>query len=194
MTPHVLNHLADLEKMRLIYKLKSVDRLNSVGGRKESSAEHSWSCLVLADFLLDAYNIPVDRLRVYELLLYHDLVEIEAGDTGLHPQMKATNKVELELAAAKSLRRQLPPALAEKYWACFEEFGAGATREAKLARAVDALDAIIHEMDYPADWVGWSTEFLREKKGKCFDDFPELKALFDQLLAWLERKGFFSRP
>lgn len=71
----------ELQRIRKLYKLKSVYRDSSVGNRKESSAEHSWSCLMLADYFIEKMNLKIDRIKVYELLMYHDLVEIEAGDT-----------------------------------------------------------------------------------------------------------------
>lgn len=73
----------DLQKLRIIYKLKDVYRYASVGDRKESTAEHIFSSIVLADFLMHKYDFGVDMQRVIELLLYHDFAEIYAGDSPL---------------------------------------------------------------------------------------------------------------
>lgn len=73
--------MEDLDGIRYLYRLKEIERLNSVGSRRESAAEHSWSCLVLADYFMSRSDTGLDRLRVYELLVYHDVIELEAGDT-----------------------------------------------------------------------------------------------------------------
>lgn len=74
-----------INKLRKFYHLKNVDRDAVVGKRKESSAEHSWSTLILADYFLNIMNDKsLNRLKVYELLLYHDIVEIESGDIPIH--------------------------------------------------------------------------------------------------------------
>ncbi len=106
----------DLLKFKLINCLKNVYRAGSVDDRNESSAEHSWSCLLLADFFLQKMNLNIDKLKVYELLMYHDLVEIESGDT--HPQSKVSEEkqCEQELKGAKILRDSLPKEFGKKYW------------------------------------------------------------------------------
>ena len=72
--------IEDILKLKRINKLKFVERRNSVGERKESPAEHSWSCLIIADYFIDKIKQKLDKLKVYNLLIYHDLVEIESGD------------------------------------------------------------------------------------------------------------------
>ena len=50
-------------------KLKYVERGTNVKGRKESTAEHSWSCLLIADILIDYVEDPLNRLKVNEYLI-----------------------------------------------------------------------------------------------------------------------------
>src|SRR6267378_3485595 len=105
----------DLKRFRTILKLKSVYRWCTVDNRKESSAEHSWGCLMLADLFLSAMSEKIDRLKVYELLMYHDLVEIEVGDSVLHPDVKNGDKTKKELEGSKVLADKLPQRLKGKY-------------------------------------------------------------------------------
>lgn len=61
--------MKEINKLKKFYELKNVERACSVTGRKESSAEHSWSCLILADYFLSVMkNHQLDRLKVYEIL------------------------------------------------------------------------------------------------------------------------------
>lgn len=190
--------MEELNKIRKLYKLKNVDRMNSVGKRKESSAEHSWSCLILADYFLSKGNIKADRLRVFELLIWHDIVEIEAGDVPLgdnlrHPEKSNAGRQEKEMAAMRKLEKDMPLALGKKAALLFHEFEECRTMEARFARAIDQLDAVLHEMDYKEDWKGWNSKFLREKKGKYFEGLPEIKTAFETLLKYAEGEGYFSQ-
>ncbi len=84
--------IEEINKLKIFNKLKTITRSSSVDNRKESTAEHTWSALVLADFFLTKTNTKLNRLKVYELLMYHDVAEIYAGDTPLHPEIKTLNK------------------------------------------------------------------------------------------------------
>jgi putative hydrolase of HD superfamily len=198
---HEQDYVEDILKFKTLNRLKQVYRVNSVGNRKESTAEHTWSALMLADFFMDKVDQKLDKLRVLELLMYHDIVEIEAGDTPLDPSnlyiavsknRKETQK-ENELLAAKKICSTLPEEIAGKFWACFNEFEAQKTIESRFASAIDVLDSQIHEIDYKEDWKGWSAEFLVSKKAKYFEEFPILKKAFYQLIEYFEKEGYFKQ-
>jgi putative hydrolases of HD superfamily len=186
------NFIEEINRFKKINKLKSVYRLNSVDSRKESSAEHSWSAIVLADFMLDRYKLKLDKLKVCELLMFHDLAEIHTGDFPLSPKEKFGDKQQKELKASKLLKTQLPKKFGEKYFKIFMEFEERKTPEAKFARMIDVFDAQIHEIDYKKDWKGWTKKFLLDNKLKYFDEFPQIKKDFLLLADYLEEEGYFS--
>jgi len=186
----------EIEKFRVLTRLKNTYRITSVGHRKESTAEHTWSTLVLADFLLSKVTTKLDKLRVFELLMYHDVVEIEAGDTALRPGKHAGDqlgKKDRERRAAERLREKLPPEIAHTFMERFEEFEERTTPEAQFAKAIDHLDAVINQMDHPEDWGGWTRAFYVEKKRPYFEPFPELLKFFDELMDHLEKEGYFDQ-
>lgn len=185
--------MENINKLRKFYKLKEVERANSVSDRRESSAEHSWSCLILADYFLNIMEEKLDRLKVYELLMYHDVVEIEADDICISKEKERDGKTEREKHAAHVLKEHMPKELKHKFIELFEEFEEATTREAKFSKAIDALDAQIHELDYKEDWKEWTAEFLRRKKGPLFQEFPELKDAFEKLMKFQEENGYFSQ-
>ena len=82
----------EINKIKKLYELKKIYRSTKVENRFESSAEHSWSCLILADYFINKYHLNINKQKVFELLLYHDLVEIETGDTPLTPNINFENK------------------------------------------------------------------------------------------------------
>lgn len=183
-----------INKLRKIYHLKHVDRANSVLERKESSAEHSWSCLILADYFLSQMKDEnIDRLKVYELLMYHDVVEIEAGDVAIHHEKERENKREEEEKAFQILKKDFPLALKDKFEQLFNEFENQETKEAKFAKAIDNFDALVHELDYKEDWKGWTEEMVRKYHGKAIDVVPELKELFEKLIDYCKDKGYFDQ-
>lgn len=184
----------DLDGFSLLNRLKQVYRAGSVGSRKESAAEHTWSAMVLADYFFDKIDKKLDCTKVFELLLYHDVVEIEAGDTVFEPGNEAARKTQAarELAAAKKLRTSLP--MGERFFALFAEFEEGKTLEARYARAIETFDAIIHEVDYKHEWKGWTKKFVLDHKEKYFLEFPALHEALLKVLDELEARGYFSQP
>lgn len=186
-----INEILEFKK---INELKQVYRLNSVLDRKESSAEHSWSTIVLSDWLLSEIDLGVNKEKVKDLLLYHDIVEIRAGDTGLHPEMKISEEEqrEKEYECAKLLMKEFPENFGRKFYENFDEFMKLETREAKVARAIDVLDAEIHEIDQKQDFKGWTRKFIEDSKLKYFKEFPELREIFNEIMDYYESNGYFS--
>ena len=183
----------ELQKFRTLNQLKSVYRANSLAGRRESTAEHTWSALMLADYFFSNIDQHLDKLKVYELLMYHDVVEIEAGDTPLDPANEATGQQEKERLAAIKLKAQLPARLQDKFLTLFHEFEAGQSPEARYAKAIDTLDAMVQGLDHKADWAGWTREFVVSKKENLFTDFPQLLREFHKILDYLEQEGYFNQ-
>jgi putative hydrolase of HD superfamily len=191
--------MSELDKFRIIYKLDSIYRFASVDDRHESTAEHTWSTLILADYILnssDKQALKIDRLKVYELLMYHDLVEIYSGDTPLDPKNKSdkvTNQIKRENIAFKRLVKELPEALTNKYKLLRDEYENMKTVESRFAKAIDKLDACLHEMDYKKDWIGWSEKFLRDKTSEYFTEFPLIMEIFEEFLKYANENGFFNQ-
>jgi putative hydrolases of HD superfamily len=183
-----------INKLRKFYHLKNVERSSPVGKRKESSAEHTWSALILADYFLTIIvDKDIDRLKVYELLMYHDVVEIEAGDTCISKIEERKNKKELERKAMEKLKEDFPDTMKNKVWNLFVEFEEEKTKEAKLARAIDALDAEIHFLDYKSEWKGWTPEMVRKlKPWHLVKEFPELEEAYEKVLSYAEKEGYFT--
>ncbi|MBI4151940.1 HD domain-containing protein [Candidatus Woesearchaeota archaeon] len=185
--------MKDLANIRKFYQLKHVERAGPVGQRKESSAEHSWSSLILADYFLSIVSEKLDRMKVYELLMYHDVVEIECGDIPIHHVKERENKKKDEMIAAHVLKEHIPVLLKDKFIRLFEEFEAQETREAQFAKAIDAFDALVHFLDYKEYWKGWTEEMVRKFHGVKMNSFPEVKASFEETLAFCRENGYFNQ-
>jgi putative hydrolase of HD superfamily len=126
-------------------RLKSVLRANPLvdGSRRENTAEHSWHVALMALVLAERSDEPVDLGRVLALCAVHDLVEIDAGDTVPWDTDGLATKAEREAAAADRLFALLPDDQAATFRSWWDEFEAGETPEARLAKAVDSLAPLI---------------------------------------------------
>ena len=122
-----------------IDQLKSVIRRNGLhdGSRAENTAEHSWHAALSAQVLAPFANEPVDVDKVSRMLLIHDLVEIEAGDTFIYDEESAALQEIAELKAAEEVFGRLPAEQGQTMKALWEEFEARKTPEAKFAKAID---------------------------------------------------------
>jgi putative hydrolase of HD superfamily len=149
---HTMN-AGDLSKcvefLNEIEKLKIVYRQNSVVGnsRRENSAEHSWHIAIMAIVLQGFSDEPsIDIFKVVKMLLIHDLVEIDVGDTFLYDAESNVLKEEREIAAAKRVFGLLPEKIGAELHRLWEEFEGMATPEAKYARALDSLQPLMNHL------------------------------------------------
>lgn len=126
-------------------KLKAVERRTHVGGgeRRENTAEHSWHLALFALVLAEHADEPVDLGRVVAMVLLHDLVEIDAGDTFAYDEAAHDDKAERERAAADRLFGLLPPEQGSSLRALWEEYEAAETPDGRFAMALDRLQPIL---------------------------------------------------
>ena len=130
-------------------KLKQVLRQTSLmdGSRRENSAEHSWHIALMAIALSEYAAEPVNISHAVKLLLLHDVVEIDAGDTFCFDAQGNQDKAEREQRAAERLFGLLPSDLRHELQALWEEFETGETPEARFAKAMDCLQPFLHNLE-----------------------------------------------
>lgn len=128
-----------------IDKLKNILRQNLItdASRRENSAEHSWHLAMMAIVLAEYAPPEVDLLRVIKMLLVHDLVEIDAGDTFCYDAQGNEDKNLRELQAADRLFGLLPPEQAPEIRGIWDEFEAQQTPEAQFATVLDRLQPFL---------------------------------------------------
>ncbi len=128
-----------------IDKLKTILRQTSLmdNSRRENSAEHSWHLAVMALTLGDYAEPNTDLMRVIKMVLVHDIVEIDAGDTFAYDTQGYTDKEEREQRAATRIFGLLPDDQRDELLALWQEFEAIATPEARFANALDRLEPLL---------------------------------------------------
>lgn len=129
-----------------IDKLKSILRQTPITGperRQENDAEHSWHIAVMASLLAEYSPAAVDVCRVMRMLLIHDIVEIDAGDTFAYDAEGNSDKERRERLAADRLFGLLPADQADELRGFWDEFEAGCSPEARYANALDRFQPIL---------------------------------------------------
>ncbi len=128
-------------------RLKTVYRQNMVvdKSRQENSAEHSWHLALMAIVLGDrAIDPEVDIMKVIKMVLVHDIVEIDAGDTFLYDAKGYEDKDEREQRAANRIFGLLPESLADELLSLWREFEERKTPSALFAAALDNMQPVIN--------------------------------------------------
>lgn len=127
-------------------KLKEVFRqtILTQSRRQENSAEHSWHFALMIITLSEHANAPgLDILRVLKMVLIHDLVEIDAGDTFAYDTTNMASQHERESRAADRIFGLLPSDQSAEYRGLWDEFEARETPEARFAAACDRLHPML---------------------------------------------------
>ncbi len=130
---------------REIDKEKLIERKTYVtdATRWETDAEHAWHMAIMTILLADYSNEPIDVLKTVTMLLIHDLVEIDAGDTYAYSDVPKAAQHEHEEKGAARLFCMLPKDKGEKLYHLWMEFEEGKTAEAKFAHAMDNIQPMM---------------------------------------------------
>lgn len=146
----------DIDRMsKQIVFLEHLDRLKLVlrqnlvmdESRRENSAEHSWHMATMAMVLFEYAPQPLDQLKVLKMLLLHDVIEIEAGDTFYFDVEANKDKEERERLAADKVFGLLPPDLGGEFRGIWDEFEEGKTAEALFANSLDRFQVLLQNVN-----------------------------------------------
>lgn len=122
-------------------------------GRKENDAEHAWHMAVMTLLLSEFANEKIDVLHTISMLLIHDLVEIDAGDTYAYDEAGKKTQKERERKAADRIYGLLPEEQGQKLYALWLEFEERQTPEAKFARVMDNIQPMM--LNAATDGKAW---------------------------------------
>lgn len=148
-------------------RLKSVIRGSRIadGSRRENTAEHSWHLALFALVLGEWAAGTVNLWRVVQMLVLHDLVEIECGDTPLFDAQGAETQSEREQCAADIVFGWLPPDQGKALRALWEEFEAATTEDAQFAKALDRFQPILqNHLVGGGTWTDYAVDETRERQ------------------------------
>lgn len=144
-----IDFILEVDKAKEIYRQNYI----SDASRKENDAEHGWHMALMAYLLREYANENIDIVRVMVMVLIHDIVEIDAGDTYAFDEKGYESKREREVAAADRIYNLLPEDQANELYDIWEEFEAYETPEAKFAHALDHFQPLLlHDKTNGISW------------------------------------------
>jgi putative hydrolase of HD superfamily len=164
--------LIENERLRQqIEFLKEIDDLKQIlrqtvltnDRRQENDAEHSWHLAMLVITLSEYSNDPsINMLRTVKMVLIHDIIEIDAGDTFCYDDHDRNVKTEKEREAAHRIFGILPTVQAQEFIDLWEEFEAMITPEAQFAAAVDRLQPLL--LNLYSEGYAWKKHGIKKSQ------------------------------
>lgn len=134
-----MDFIMEVDKLKNVYRQSYV----SDGSRHEEDADHSWHLAIMCLLLSEYANEDIDVLRTMSMVLIHDIIEIDAGDTYAYDDTGNATKREREEKAANRIFNILPKDQAEYLRELWEEFEEGKTKEAKFAITLDKVQPLM---------------------------------------------------
>ena len=155
-----LAFILELDKLKNVYRQTMVLHED----KQENDAEHSFHLALMAAVLAEYAREPVDVLHVMKMVLVHDAVEVDAGDTYAYDAAGNADKRERELKAADRIFALLPAEQAAEYRGLWDEFEARETPEAKFANALDRIQPMM--LNYKKGGISWMRHGITAEQAK----------------------------
>jgi putative hydrolase of HD superfamily len=192
------NLLRQIDFIKEIDKVKYIQRKTRLfnSDRNENDAEHSWHLALMAIVLAEHSNEAIDILKVIKMVLIHDIVEIDAGDTFIYDTQKNHSNTDEERLAANRIFGLLPKEQSDELIEIWEEFEAGETNEAKFARAMDRLEPLLQNTsNNGGTWneFGVSYSKVHEKKKVINDGSKTIWNFAEKLINDSVEKGILKK-
>ena len=147
------------------------------GARRENDAEHAWHMAIMTILLSEYANEEIDVLKTVTMLLIHDLVEIDAGDTYAYDEEGKKTQAAREAKAAERIYGLLPADQGAKLLALWREFEEQRTPEAKFARTMDCIQPLmLNDATDGKSWLehGVKLSQVLERNARTADGSKEL--------------------
>ena len=197
--------MKDIESLvRQLTFVKEIDKLKKItrqaelidGSRKENTAEHSWHCALMA-FILESYaREKVDILKVTKMLLVHDIVEIDAGDTCCYDMKNNKSKEQREEKAANRIFSLLPEKQRQELYSLWTEFEEKQTPESQFANTMDRLQPLIQNFESGGRfWREWNvTKEMALKRSEPIKNWcPKLWPCAENIIEQAIKNGWIKK-
>jgi putative hydrolase of HD superfamily len=190
--------LQQINFIKEIDKIKYIERKTKLfnSDRNENDAEHSWHLAMMTIVLAEHSDVPIDVLKVLKMVLIHDIVEIDAGDTFIYDTEKNHTNTDEERTAANRIFGMLPKEQADELISIWEEFENGETHEAKFARSMDRFEPLLQNAsNNGGTWAefGVSYDKVYEKKKDIKEGSSSLWSYAENLINESVEKGILKK-
>lgn len=186
-----VNFILELDKMKNLYRQTYVLHED----RKENDAEHSWHIAIMAILLSEYANFEIDVTKIIKMLLLHDIIEIDAGDTYCYDAVGNSTKAEREEKAARRIFGLLPDDQYREFYGLWREFEDSVTREARFAAVLDRLQPLL--LNYTKGGISWQEhgickEQVLKRNENYFNEADQLAELIKSVIDDAEKKGWLK--
>lgn len=186
-----IDFILEIDKMKNLYRQTYV--LND--DRKENDAEHSWHLAIMAFMLSEYSNHTINVLKVIKMVLIHDIVEIDAGDTYCYDEKGNSTKAEREETAAQRIFGLLPEDQRDEYYMLWREFEDSKSNEARFAAVLDRLQPLM--LNYTKKGISWKEhgiykEQVINRNKEYFSQSDEIAELILSLIDDAAQKGWLK--
>ena len=190
--------LQQINFIKEIDKIKYIERKTKLfnSDRNENDAEHSWHLAMMTIVLAEHSDVTIDLLKVLKMVLIHDIVEIDAGDTFIYDTEKNHTNTDEERTAANRIFGMLPKEQADELISIWEEFENGETHEAKFARSMDRFEPLLQNAsNNGGTWAefGVSYDKVYEKKKDIKEGSSSLWSYAENLINESVEKGILKK-
>lgn len=186
-----IGFILELDKMKNLYRQTYVLHED----RKENDAEHSWHLAILAFILAEHSNKPVDVAKVMKMVLIHDIVEIDAGDTYCYDSEGYKTKADREEKAAQRIFGLLPEDQKDEMYRLWREFEDSETDDARFAAVLDRVQPLL--LNYTKGGISWKEHgiFKEQVLGRneaYFDVSDNITELITNIIDDAQKNGWLK--
>ena len=190
--------IKQIEFIKEIDKIKYIERRTKLfnSNKNENDAEHSWHLAMMALVLGGYSDERIDLFKVIKMVLIHDIVEIDAGDTFIYDQNKNHENTDEELKSAKRIFGILPDAQALEFLDLWKEFEEGISPEARFAKTLDRLEPLLQNTsNNGGTWKEFGVKYntVYDKKKIIKKGSQELWKYAESLLDDSVKKGILKK-
>ena len=174
--------MLELDKMKNLYRQTYVLHED----RKENDAEHSWHLAILAMLMAEHANKPVDAVKIIKMVLIHDVVEIDAGDTYCYDTEGCKTKADREEKAAQRIFGLLPDDQKKEFYDLWREFENSETDDARFAAVLDRVQPLL--LNYTKGGISWKEHGIAKEQvmGRNKEYFGESDEIADLIISVIE--------
>lgn len=174
--------MLELDKMKNLYRQTYVLHED----RKENDAEHSWHLAILAMLMAEHANKPVDAVKIIKMVLIHDVVEIDAGDTYCYDTEGCKTKADREEKAAQRIFGLLPDDQKKEFYDLQREFEDSETDDARFAAVLDRVQPLL--LNYTKGGISWKEHGIAKEQvmGRNKEYFGESDEIAELIVSVIE--------
>lgn len=170
-----INFIMEVDKLKTIYRQSYI----ADGSKRENDSEHSWHLALMSFILAEYAKEKIDSEKVMKMVLIHDIVEIDAGDTYAYDESGYETKEMREREAAKRIFSLLPKDQEIEMWELWDEFESCVTPDAKFAAMLDRFQPLLlnhaaggkswKEHEVKKDWIVQRNKITKEESDKIWE-------------------------